>query len=120
MGVTLFLDDFGTGYSSLSYLQRFPIEVIKIDRSFIRDVTSSLGDASMSRAIIAMARSLGMKTVAEGVENDAQVDFLETHRCDAAQGFCYSRPLPAKKLTRCLLQSPSTPRASAIVHTAAR
>ncbi len=112
MGVTLFLDDFGTGYSSLSYLQRFPIDVIKIDRSFIRDVTSNAGDASISRAIIAMARSLGMKTVAEGVDTHAQVDFLRTHRCDMVQGYYYSPPLPAEELTRRLLTSamdPGTP-----------
>jgi diguanylate cyclase (GGDEF)-like protein len=92
-GVRLALDDFGTGYSSLSHLRRFPIDVIKIDQSFTFDVTSSAEAASITRAIIAMAQSLDMKTVAEGVETEAQLRFMAELRCDSVQGYYFSRPL---------------------------
>jgi EAL domain-containing protein (putative c-di-GMP-specific phosphodiesterase class I) len=104
MGVRLSLDDFGTGYSSLSYLRRFPIDSIKIDRSFIDEVMTSSDDAAISKAIIAMAHSLGIKTVAEGVETERQVEFLKAQRCHAAQGYFYSPALPAKEITALLLQ----------------
>ena len=93
LGVRLALDDFGTGYSSLSYLKRFPIDVLKIDKSFTFDVTSDEGAASITRAIIAMARSLNMTTVAEGVETREQLDMLGTLGCDVMQGYYLSRPL---------------------------
>jgi len=112
IGVTLALDDFGTGYSSLSYLRRFPIDVVKIDRSFINDVTESAEDASLTKAIIAMGRSLNMKTVAEGVETEAQLKFLINHQCDAIQGYYFSRPLPADALTELLREGKHIPRAS--------
>jgi diguanylate cyclase (GGDEF)-like protein/PAS domain S-box-containing protein len=95
LGVRLALDDFGTGYSSLSYLKRFPIDVLKIDRSFTLEVTSDDGAASITRAIIAMARSLNMTTVAEGVETQAQLDFLGALGCDVMQGYHIGRPLTA-------------------------
>jgi diguanylate cyclase (GGDEF)-like protein/PAS domain S-box-containing protein len=98
IGVILSLDDFGTGYSSLSYLKRFPIDNVKIDRSFIHEVTSNVDDAAITKAIIAMARSLNMKTIAEGVETERQVTLLIANQCDLIQGYFFSRPLPAKDI----------------------
>lgn len=94
-GVALTIDDFGTGYSSLAYLRHFPVSKIKIDRSFIRKLPVSKDDASLTRAIINMAKELGLKVVAEGVETEAQMSFLRTHACDAAQGYLFSKPLTA-------------------------
>ncbi|MBI1907251.1 MAG: EAL domain-containing protein [Rhodocyclales bacterium] len=102
IGVMLSLDDFGTGYSNLSYLRDFPIDVVKIDRSFVQDVTSSVTGASLAKSIIAMARSLDLTTVAEGVETEGQLRFLNTHRCDAIQGYYFSRPLPSDDLAALL------------------
>ena len=102
MGVSLALDDFGTGYSSLSYLKRFPIDVVKIDRAFVRDVTVNADDAALTRAIIAMARSLNMSTVAEGVETLGQLSFVIGNGCDAMQGYYFSRPLPVDEMTALL------------------
>ncbi|TCW85129.1 diguanylate cyclase [Burkholderia sp. SRS-46] len=93
LGVALSLDDFGTGYSSLSYLKDLPIDVVKIDKSFLRDVTTSSEGASLTRSIIAMAESLHMETVAEGVETEAQLSFLNRHRCHAMQGYYFSHPV---------------------------
>jgi diguanylate cyclase (GGDEF)-like protein len=102
MGVVLALDDFGTGYSNLSNLKRFPIDVIKIDQSFTADVTSNEQAASITRAIIAMARSLGARTIAEGVETEEQLRFMGEHRCDSIQGYFFSRPLPVAAMTQLL------------------
>jgi diguanylate cyclase (GGDEF)-like protein/PAS domain S-box-containing protein len=102
LGVRLALDDFGTGYSSLSHLKRFPIDVLKIDQSFTFEVTSDEGAASITRAIIAMARSLNLTTVAEGVETQQQLEFLGALRCDVMQGFHISRPLPVGQITALL------------------
>jgi diguanylate cyclase (GGDEF)-like protein/PAS domain S-box-containing protein len=102
LGVRLALDDFGTGYSSLSYLKRFPIDVLKIDRSFTMDVTGGDDGASITRAIVAMARSLNMTTVAEGVETREQLDILRALGCDVMQGYYFSRPLPAGRITEML------------------
>ncbi len=93
LGVSFSLDDFGTGYSSLSYLKKFPIDELKIDRSFLLEVPANNDDNSIVRAIIAMAKSLGQKVVAEGVEDDKQLDFLSRHDCDIIQGFYFSKPL---------------------------
>ncbi len=98
-GIRLSVDDFGTGYSSLAYLKRFPIDTLKIDGSFIRDLTSSPDDAAIVRAIIAMAVSLKMETVAEGVETEAQFDFLKKVKCDSIQGFFFNPPLSAQEMT---------------------
>jgi EAL domain-containing protein (putative c-di-GMP-specific phosphodiesterase class I) len=98
LGVHLSVDDFGTGYSSLSYLKRFAPHTLKIDRSFIRDVTSSRDDAAIVTAILAMARSLKFQVVAEGVENAEQLAFLSAHGCDLVQGFFFSPAVPAEKL----------------------
>lgn len=94
-GIQIIIDDFGTGYSSLSYLSQFPIDTLKIDHSFIRNITSSKNDAALGKAIIAMGHSLQMKVIAEGVEEKEQVSFLQNHNCDAVQGFYFSYPLVA-------------------------
>ncbi|KPQ27942.1 MAG: EAL domain [Marinobacter excellens HL-55] len=93
-GIRLSLDDFGTGYSALSYLKSYPFDTLKIDKSFIQDVLSESGDASLVRAIINMAHSLGLTVIAEGVEQEAQTYFLKDEGCDYSQGYFYSRPLP--------------------------
>ncbi|MYM98552.1 EAL domain-containing protein [Duganella vulcania] len=102
VGVTLALDDFGTGYSSLAYLKRFPIDVIKIDRSFVHNITTDPSDASLTRAIVLMAKSLKMRTVAEGVETPGQLGFLGAIHCDDVQGYYFSKPVPAAALTALL------------------
>ncbi len=94
-GVTISLDDFGTGYSSLSYLRKFPFDMLKIDRSFIMDVTENNDDASLVETIILMGHQLGLRVVAEGVETKQQRDFLQERNCDLLQGYLYSRPIPA-------------------------
>ena len=94
IGVRIAIDDFGTGYSSLAYLKRFPIDTIKVDRSFIRDIPSDSGDKQITRAIIAMAHSLKLRVVAEGVETVDQLRFLRSERCNTAQGYFLHRPLP--------------------------
>jgi diguanylate cyclase (GGDEF)-like protein len=98
IGVRIAIDDFGTGYSSLGYLKRFPIDTIKVDRSFIRDIPADSGDMKIAHAIIAMAHALRLKVVAEGVENAEQLKFLRVQHCDAAQGFFLYRPLPAAEV----------------------
>lgn len=98
MGVEFSLDDFGTGYSSLSYLKRFPVDKLKIDQSFVRDVVNDHDDEALVKAIIAMAHSLKIRVVAEGVETRQQLDFLREQHCDQYQGYYFSRPLPAHEL----------------------
>jgi EAL domain-containing protein (putative c-di-GMP-specific phosphodiesterase class I) len=102
LGVKLALDDFGTGYSSLTYLRRFPIDEIKIDRSFVTDCDSDGHNAAITAAIIAMAHGLGLRVVAEGVETPRQLAVLRTHGADAFQGYLYARPLPAAEFAALL------------------
>ena len=105
-GITLAIDDFGTGYSSLSYLKRFPIDTIKIDRSFVMDLEASNDGATICAAIIAMARQLGLTVIAEGVETAAQVEFLRSQDCDQMQGFLLSKPVSAQEYEQRFLANP--------------
>ncbi|MES2352165.1 MAG: EAL domain-containing protein [Pseudomonadota bacterium] len=113
-GVKVSIDDFGTGYSSLAYLRRFPIDKLKIDIAFIRDVTSNPDDAAIVQAIITMAHNLNLAVIAEGVETPAQQSYLLRHHCDQIQGYLVSRPLPAALMTKLMLlrktlERPATP-----------
>jgi len=94
IGVGHSIDDFGTGYSSLGYLKRFPIDSVKIDRSFVQDILTDTDDAAITRAIIALSHNLRLKVIAEGVETDGQLQYLKDHHCDMIQGYLISRPLP--------------------------
>jgi EAL domain-containing protein (putative c-di-GMP-specific phosphodiesterase class I) len=100
MGIHLSIDDFGTGYSSLSYLKRFPIDSVKIDRSFIRDIPGDADDAAITQAIIAMAHGLRISVIAEGVETREQFEFLRAHGCDEIQGNFLSAALPQEEFAR--------------------
>ncbi|MEQ1531878.1 MAG: EAL domain-containing protein, partial [Methylococcales bacterium] len=102
MGIKIALDDFGTGYSSLSYLKNFPIDILKIDQSFVREMTIDSKDARIACAIIDMGHSLGQKIVAEGVETEEQLMFLTHRECDIIQGYYFSPPLPGYKMTALL------------------
>ena len=109
MGLRLLIDDFGTGYSSLSYLKRLPVFAIKIDRSFISDISTSTDDAAIIKAIIAMAQNLKLKVVAEGVETEEQLAFLRNEQCDVMQGYLFSRPLPAEEASKLLTRGKEEP-----------
>jgi EAL domain-containing protein (putative c-di-GMP-specific phosphodiesterase class I) len=104
-GVRLAVDDFGTGYSSLMYLKRFPINALKIDRAFISDATTNPEDAAIAAAIINLGHSLGLRVVAEGVEQEAQREFLRASGCDEMQGFLFSAAVPAADAQRMLRQA---------------
>jgi len=109
LGVKVAIDDFGTGYSSLAYLKRFPIDKLKIDIAFVRDITVNPDDAAIALAIISMAHSMKMTVIAEGVESRAQMAYLRRHRCDEIQGYYFSRPMPPEGLEEMLLSRRALP-----------
>jgi diguanylate cyclase len=104
-GIRVAVDDFGTGYSSLSYLRKFPLDALKIDRSFVSQITTIPDEMTIVRAIISMGRSLNLRVIAEGVETQDQFDFLKIHQCDEAQGYYFSPPVPPQEFARLLLES---------------
>ena len=106
LGLTLAMDDFGTGYSSLSYLKKFPIDVIKIDRSFIKDIPENQDDMEITSAVIAMAHNLKLKVVAEGIETAAQLNFLRRQQCDIGQGYLFDKPIASRDLLESLKRYP--------------
>jgi len=93
MGIDIAMDDFGTGYSSLAYLKRYPIDILKIDRAFVKDVTDDENDAAIVEAIVALAKQLKLKIVAEGIETEAQYNFLKESGCEIGQGYLFSKPV---------------------------
>jgi EAL domain-containing protein (putative c-di-GMP-specific phosphodiesterase class I) len=104
LGVRMSLDDFGTGYSSLSHLKRFPIDHLKIDQSFVRDITTDPDSAVICSTVIGLAHSLKMTVIAEGVETEAQMQYLRRQRCDEMQGYFFSKPVPAQEFAQLLAE----------------
>ena len=109
LGTRLAIDDFGTGYSSLSYLRRFPIDVLKIDQSFIRNLCNDPNDAALVSAIIHLGKSLGLNVIAEGIETAEQLAFLKAHHCEEGQGYFFSKALPADAFARLLAGTEAMP-----------
>ena len=108
IGIELAIDDFGTGYSSLAYLKKLPLDKLKIDQSFIKDIPQDEDDLAITKAIIALGKSLNLTLIAEGVETKEQRDFLLQNGCDTIQGYFYSMPMPSEKITELLKKSNKT------------
>lgn len=104
LGARIAMDDFGTGYSSLNYLKRFPIDTLKLDQSFVHDVTTDARDAAIVSAVISMAHSLNLEVVGEGVETEEQLEFLRKQSCDRIQGYLFSAPISAGNIEKLLLE----------------
>jgi EAL domain-containing protein (putative c-di-GMP-specific phosphodiesterase class I) len=104
LGVAIAIDDFGTGYSSLAYLKRFPLSALKIDKSFIRDITTDSENAAITQAIVSMGHALGLSVIAEGVETREQLGFLRDCSCDLAQGYFFARPMPPLECERAIVE----------------
>jgi EAL domain-containing protein (putative c-di-GMP-specific phosphodiesterase class I) len=102
IGVRLAIDDFGTGYSSLSYLQRFPIDILKIDRAFVKGIAENTDDEALARTIVQLARTLRLRTIAEGIETAEQLERLRALGCDHGQGYYFARPMPAEQVAEML------------------
>jgi EAL domain-containing protein (putative c-di-GMP-specific phosphodiesterase class I) len=107
LGVTFSIDDFGTGYSSLSYVKNFPVNRLKIDQGFIRNLESDLNDAAIVRAIVSLGHSLNLDVIAEGVEREEQLEILRKEGCDEVQGYFFSRPLPSKDFIQLFHRQPA-------------
>jgi EAL domain-containing protein (putative c-di-GMP-specific phosphodiesterase class I) len=106
LGIRIAIDDFGTGYSSLSYLRRFPVDILKIDKSFVDGVHAPGKERDLARSIIELGQTLHLEIIAEGVEHEGQLDWLRSLDCDGAQGFYFSQPLPPEELTALLASIP--------------
>ena len=104
LDLSLSIDDFGTGYSSLAYLKSFPITKLKVDQSFCQGIPKDKDNASITSAIISLGHEMGLSVIAEGVENEAQLDFLQAQQCDEIQGYLFSKPLPADEMEKRLTE----------------